>query len=153
VVVAAETDRAGLVHVAVTVERRPDGTLRIAGPPALVGGPILDPAASEPDARRAEVTDPALAEVCRRALENYLARAARNLAADLASGARVSLPDVSLRLERVRELRWTVPRRALAATVEARDADGVRFALRYELAVVRADDRWEIAALGSDPTA
>jgi hypothetical protein len=153
VLVAADTDRGGLVHLAVSVERRDDGTLRIVGEPALVGGPIVTDADPDPDARRAEVTDPALTEVCRRALGNYLSGAAGNLAADLSPTAHVSLPDLPLRLERVRALRWTVAGRSVVAAVQARDRDGVRYALRYAIDVVRARDRWEIAALATDPTA
>src|SRR4051812_2410735 len=108
VVVAADTDRRGMVHVAVDVERRGDGALRLVGAPALVGGPILDKLNADPDARRPEVADPGLSEVSRRALDNYLAGNARNLAADLSATARVSLPDLSLRLERMSDLRWTV---------------------------------------------
>jgi hypothetical protein len=153
VVVAADTDRRGLVHIAVTVARGGGGALRILGAPALVGGPLLDDADPEPDGRRSEVADPALTEVCRRALENYLAGNARNLAADLSATARVSLPDLALRLERMRDLRWTVDGRSVVAAVEARDGDGVRYRLRYAIDVVRVEDRWEIAALATDPTA
>ncbi|MEA2382312.1 MAG: hypothetical protein QOH72_2283 [Solirubrobacteraceae bacterium] len=153
VLVAADTDRRGLIHVAVTVARGRGGALRILGAPALVGGPLLDDADAEPDARRDEVADPALTEVCRRALENYLAGNARNLAADLSATARVSLPDLALRLERMRDLRWTVDGRSVVAAVEAADGDGVRYRLRYAIDVVRVEDRWEIAALATDPTA
>jgi hypothetical protein len=153
VVVAADTDRRGIVHLAVNLERRADGALRIVGPPAVVGGAILDDADTDPDARRPEVTDPALSEVSRRALDNYLAGNARNLAADLAATARVSLPDLPLRLERMSDLRWTVTGRSVAAAVEASDRDGVRYRLRYALDVVRVEDRWEISALATDPAA
>jgi hypothetical protein len=153
VVVAADTDRQGMVHVAVDVERKSDGALRLVGTPALVGGPILDDADTDPDARRAEVADPALTEVSRRALDNYLAGNARNLAADLSPAARVSLPDLPLRLERMSDLRWTVDGRSVVAAVEATDRDGVRYRLRYALEVVRVEDRWEISALATDPTA
>ena len=114
---------------------------------------MLAQARTDPDAGRPEVTDPALAEVCRRGLENYLAAAARNLAADLSPSARVSLPDVPLRLERVRGLHWDEDRATVLAAVDARDRDGVRYRLRYALAVTRTPDRWEIAAVGVDPTA
>jgi hypothetical protein len=153
VTVVADTDRSGPVHLAVTMQRRADGSLRAVGAPALVGGPLVGGAALDPDQRRPEVDEPALEDVCRRALENYLAGAGRNLAADLSAHARVTLPDVPLRLERVRGLRWIVVGGTVAAAVEVSDRDGVRYALRYELDVVRAEDRWEIAAIGTDPTA
>jgi hypothetical protein len=63
---------------------------------------------------------------------------------------RRSLPDIPLRLERGRQLHWTAARRGVIAAVDARDRDGVRYALRHELAVTRAEDRWEIAAIGED---
>jgi hypothetical protein len=153
VIVAADTDRSGIVHLAVNVERRRGGALRIVGAPALVGGPVFDDADVDPDGRRPEITDPALTEVCRRALGNYLAGNARNLAADLAPSARVSLPDVALDLEDLRDLRWTVDGRSVAAAIEARDRDGVVYRLRYALDVIRARDRWEISALATDPNA
>jgi GNAT superfamily N-acetyltransferase len=153
VVVAADIDRRGIVHLAVGVERRADGNVRIVGAPALVGGPVLDDAEVDPDARRAGVADAALSEVCRRALDNYLAGNARNLAADLSASARVSLPDLSLRLERMSDLRWSVADRGVVAAVEATDRDGVRYRLRYALDVVRVEDRWEISAVATDPTA
>ena len=37
----------------------------------------------------------------------------------------------------------------MAASVEAPTGDGVRYALRYELDVIRAADRWEIAAIAA----
>lgn len=153
VTVAADTDRLGLVHLAVTVARGADGSLRVEGPPALVGGAVVAAADADPDARAQEVDDPGMREVARRALENYLAGAARNLAADLTAAARVTLPDPPMRLVRMVALRWSVPGRVVAAAVEATDTDGVRYALRYELGVARAEDRWEIAAIGTDPTA
>jgi len=153
VVVAADTDRQGVVHLAIELERRRDGTLRIVGAPALVGGPVLAAARDEPDGGRVEVADAALTDVCRRALENYLAGNARNLAADLAVSASVSLPDVPLRLERMESLRWTVDRRSVAATVQASDRDGVRYRLRYALDVVRDGARWLVRALATDPDA
>ena len=41
--VAAQTDRSGLVHLAVDVSRDGDGTLRLGGYPALVGAPASAP--------------------------------------------------------------------------------------------------------------
>jgi hypothetical protein len=153
VTLAADTTRTGVVHLAVAVQRRGDGSLRIVGQPAIVGGPLVAPARPDADARRPAVADRALVEVCRRALGNYLAGAGTNLAADLAPEARVSLPDRALRLDRLRDMRWLVAPRSVVAAVEASDRDGVRYALRYELDVVRAGPRWEIAAIATDPRA
>jgi hypothetical protein len=44
-----------------------------------------------------------------------------------------------------------VPGSSVAAAVEARDRAGVTYRLRYEVDVVRVEDRWEIAALATDP--
>jgi hypothetical protein len=37
------------------------------------------------------------------------------------------------------------------AVVQVRDRRGGRYALEYELDVVRADGRWEVAAVQMDP--
>jgi hypothetical protein len=153
VTVAADTSRAGVLYLAVRVRRRPDGALQISGAPAFVGGPLAAPADPDPDARRREVSDRALTEVCRRALENYLAGAGRNLAADLSPAARVTLPALPLTVERMGDLRWSSAGRSVVAGVEVRDRDGVRYAQRYELDVARTADRWQIAAIGIDPSA
>jgi hypothetical protein len=104
--VATQPDRAGLVYLAVDVRRDRDATLRLGGYPALVGPPASAPANAEPDAGLREVGDAELQATVARALRNYLAGDADQLAADLAAGARVTLPDRSMRMSGVDELKW-----------------------------------------------
>jgi hypothetical protein len=148
--VAAQTDAAGVLYLTVGVVRTSAGVLALAGYPALVGAPA---AGTAPAAHLREVGEPALATVVERALRNYLAGSPGELAADLAVGARVSLPALVLRLESVGRLDWTGDGRSVVALVHAQDARGVRYTLAYELDVVRAQGRWEIAAVQMDPDA
>jgi hypothetical protein len=90
--------------------------------------------------------------VVERALRNYLADSAAELAADLTSTARVSLPAQALRLESVQRLDWSPEGgQAVSATVQAQDARGARYTLAYALDVTRVAGRWEIAAIQMDP--
>ena len=129
--------------------RKNDGALELVGAPALVGGPVVGPADADPDARRAEVADPALADVCRRALDNYLAGAARNLAADRPTAPRE--PARCPASPRTRP-RPALERRPRHGRRERRGARRRRRPLRaaLELAVIRTPERWEIAAI-DDP--
>jgi hypothetical protein len=148
--VAAQTDASGLVYLAVSVLRGPDGSLALAGYPAFVGTPASGPAQAAGASR--EVTDGHLATVIERALRNYLAGSESNLAADLAGGARVSLPAQPLSVESMARPRWAPGGgSSVLAVVQAQDARGVHYALEYEMDVVRADGRWEVAALQMDP--
>jgi Conjugative transposon protein TcpC len=149
--VAAQTDTAGLLYLTVGVARTAGGSLAIAGYPALVGAPAAAPAL--PARRLREVGEPALATVVERALRNYLADSPGELEADLAAGARVSLPGLRLRLESIGRLDWTPDGRSVAAVVHAQDARGVRYTLAYEVDVVRKQGRWEVAAVQMDPDA
>jgi Conjugative transposon protein TcpC len=152
--VAAQTDTDGLVYLTVGVERTVTGSLALSGYPAFVGAPSSEPAQSPAHLR--EVADSALGTVVQRALRNYLAVSPNELAADLTSGARVSLPDSPLSLESVQRLDWTEPvagaTGSVLALVEAQDGRGVQYTLAYELEVTRAQGRWEIAAVQMDPT-
>ena len=99
-----------------------------------------------------EVSDPALRTVVERALRNYLAGSAAELAADLTSTARVSLPAQALSLESVQRLSLSPEGgQALSAIVLAQDARGARYTLAYALDVDRVAGRWEIAAIQMDP--
>jgi hypothetical protein len=149
--VAAQTDTAGLLYVTVGVARAPGGGLALSGYPALVGPPAT--AGSAPAPRLAEVSEPALRTVVERGLRNYLAGSRGELEADLAPSARVSLPELALRLESMGRLAWTADRASVSALVRVRDARGVRYELAYELDVVHEPDRWEIAAVQMDPNA
>ena len=147
--VAAQTDAEGLLYLSVTVEREADGTLRLADYPALVGAPAS--AGAAPQLHLREVEEPALATVVERAIRNYLAGSAEDLAADLTGRARVSLPAIALSLESVQRLDWTEVGRSVLAVVHAQDARGTEYVLAYELDVDRTQGRWEISAVQTDP--
>jgi hypothetical protein len=149
--VAAQTDTAGLLYLTVPVARTSNGGLALAGYPAFVGAPAAGPAQSAGHLR--EVDDPALATVVQRALRNYLAASSSELAADLASGTRVSLPGMPLSLESMQRLDWAPEGSAVLATVQAQDGRGVGYALAYELDVVHEQGRWEVSAVQMDPDA
>jgi hypothetical protein len=148
--IATQTNTAGLLYLTVGVVRRPGGALALAGYPAFVGPPAAGPADVAEGLR--EVHEPALETVVARALRNYLAAAGGELAADLSSGAQVSLPVQALSLEAVLRLDWSPEGGdAVSAVVQAQDARGTRYTLTYELDVVRDAGRWEIAAIQMDP--
>jgi hypothetical protein len=147
--VAAQTDTAGLLHLTVRVVRRADGSLAIDGYPAFVGAPASGPAQLQ--AGLAEVGDAQLVVVVERALRNYLAQSPNELAADLAGGARVSLPELALSLESVLHLVWSPDRRSVRAVVQASDARGVQYTLDYELDVTVVAGRWEVGAVQMNP--
>ncbi len=149
--VAAQTIPAGLLYLTVSVVRTSDGRLALAGYPAFVGPPATSPA--QRGERLREATEPALATVVVRALRNYLAGADGDLAADLTSDARVSVPTLSLTLNSLQHLFWAGDHRSVLAEVQAHDDRGVRYLLGYELDVVYAQGRWEISAVQMDPTA
>ena len=147
--VAAQTDAAGLVYLAVGVLRAADGTLALSGYPAFVGAPAEG--GVRLPARAPTVTDADLIAVVRRAVRNYLAASPEELAADLSEGARVAVPSIALTLEAVQSLAWSDDRRSILAVVQARDARGTRYTLGYELDVVELNRRWEISAIEMDP--
>jgi len=147
--VAAQTDTVGLLYLTVGVARRSDGALALIGYPAFVGAPTAAPAQASEHA--AEVSDPELVTVVERALRNYLAASPVELAADLSSGARVSVPGAALTLQSTQQLAWKPDRRSVVATVLAQDARGAHYTLAYELDVTEVDGRWEIAAIQMDP--
>ena len=147
---AAQTDTAGLLYLTVSVARTHEGGLVLVGYPAFVGPPSSGPAIGFGQLR--EVQDPALATVVGRALRNYLADAQGELAADLSSEARVSLPALSLRLVSVQRLDWVPAGSSVLAVVQAQESRGAQYTLAYELDVVREQGRWEISAIQTDPT-
>lgn len=149
--VAAATDTAGLLYLAVTVVRSVAGGVQLIGYPALVGPPSAGSA--RPTPRLREVADHGLATVIERALRNYLGNAPAELAADLARGARVSLPTLTLSLESIERLDWTPDGSSVLAVARAQDGRGVHYTLAYELEVRRAQGRWEIVAVEMDPGA
>ncbi len=84
-------------------------------------------------------------------MRNYLAGSASELAADLAPGARVSLPGEGLALQSLQSLQWAPGAGAVLAVVQAQDQRGAQYTFSYELDVARAQGRWEIAAIQMDP--
>jgi hypothetical protein len=147
--VAADTDTGGLLYLTVRVGRGAGGSLLLEGYPAFVGAPSS--AAAPQPASLPEVSEPALTTVVARAMRNYLAGSAGELAADLSAGARVSLPPDVLTLESVQHLGWVESGRTVAAQVQAHDERGVQYLLDYELDVAREQGRWEVAAIQTDP--
>jgi len=119
------------------------------GYPAFVGPPSSVPGSLPAPAH--ELDEPALGTVVTRALRNYLAGSAGDLAADLTSQARVSLPVAALTLDSVQHLYWTEVGRTVSMVVQAHDERGVEYLLAYELDVARQQGRWEVAAIQTDP--
>ena len=151
--IAVQTDTAGLVYLTVDVLREAGGPLALGGYPAIVGAPASAPAELAHGGRLREVEDPALETVLRRALRNYLADSASELAADLSSGARVALPGpgLALSLRSVIQLDWAPGGGAVLASVAAGDERGTQYTLAYEVDVTRTQGRWEISAIQTDP--
>jgi hypothetical protein len=151
--VAAQTDDAGLRYLTVSVVRTAAGSLALGGYPAFVGAPASGPAQTQAQSQGREVGEPALTTVVARALRNYLAASASELAADLTADAHVSLPAAALSLETVQRLSWAPGAGAVLAVVTAQDVRGTRYTLAYELDVARVQGRWEISAIQMDPDA
>jgi hypothetical protein len=147
--VAVETDTDGLLYLTVPVARLANGRLALSGYPAFVGPPAAAPAQLAGSSH--EIDDQALALVVSRALRNYLAGSPDELAADLTSGARVSLPTQPLVLASVERTTWTSDGRSVLALVRAGDRRGVQYTLGYELDVSRSQGRWEVSAVQMDP--
>ncbi|MFZ2113816.1 MAG: conjugal transfer protein [Solirubrobacteraceae bacterium] len=147
--VAAQTDTTGLLYLTVGVIREADGELALAGYPAFVGPPAATGAVAPMHLR--EVEDPALETVVIRALRNYLARAESELAADLAAGARVSLPAQMFALQSLDSLDWSSSGRSVLVTLRARDERGTQYTLAYELGVRLSAGRWEISTIQTNP--
>jgi hypothetical protein len=137
-------------YLAVTVARDPAGRLWVAGAPAVVGPPLT---ASGTDERpEIEVDDAALKTVVGRVMRHYLARDAGDLAADLAAHTALTLPPSHLFVEELFAVTWIETGSRVAATVVARDRDGDRMTLRYELPVLRSGGRWLVRGVHVNPT-
>ena len=146
--IAAQTS-AGLLYLTVGVTRTAAGALALSGYPAFVGAPASSPPVAPAHLRAVE--DPALQTVVRRGLSNYLTGAATDLAADLAPGAAVSPPPISLQLvyDRTREL--GAGRRLGPRDRPGLDDRGARYVLTYELDVDLSHGRWELSAIQTEP--
>jgi hypothetical protein len=151
VLIAAGTSN-GQLHLSVPVSRNDQGFLGVAGFPAVVGPPPVnttDPARASGTER--DVEDEGLLRVAQRAVTNFLAGEQENLLADLTPDAVVSLPELRLRVTDVRRTTWVTPQKTVAVEVEAQDARGDDWTLRY-LLEVRLSDRWFVRSLHLDPT-
>jgi len=136
-------------YLAVLVGRDAQSRLVVYGPPAIVGPPPSVQSSVRDSSR--EVTDTGLVRVVRRVLGNYLRGERDDVAADLAVGARMSVPATRIRPRPVEAVSWLVPGRRVAALLSARLADGDLVELRYELGVVRAGGRWLVSQIHVDP--
>lgn len=123
------------IFLAITVRHEPGRPLSVVGYPALVGAPAIDTHPVEP--ARDAVTDPEVSQVVGRVLRNYLAGSAPDLRADLADDAQVTLPTVSLSVQRVGPLDWVSGpgSGAVLATAVAEDGEGATYTLTYELGI------------------
>jgi hypothetical protein len=136
-VAAGVSDQPAPIFLAVTVRHDPGRPLSVVGYPALVGAPAIDARPAEP--AREAVTEPEVAQVVERVLRNYLAGSARDLRADLTGDAQVTLPTLSLKVERVGPIDWVAGpgSGAVLATAVAEDAEGATWTLAYELGIAR----------------
>jgi hypothetical protein len=148
VTIAAQTTRR-LVYLSVPITRDARSFLAVSGYPAFVGPPATT---NRPTSRpEDEVEDPQLKAVVERAVTNYLARANRNLLADLTPGAVVSLPPQALDVKSVDTVTWVKAPGRVAAEVAAVDDNKDTWTLRYELDVLKRD-RWYVRSVEIDPT-
>ncbi len=141
----------GLLYLTVGVKRTSTGALALTGYPALVGAPASGPAIAARSLRPLEDHD--LETVVRRALTNYLAGTTSELAADLTVGAAVSSLGTPLQLIGIVRDGWAPGDGSVEATIEASDSRGARYTLSYELDVTRAQGRWEVSAIQTEPDA
>ncbi|MBS1861708.1 MAG: conjugal transfer protein [Actinobacteria bacterium] len=148
VLVVAETS-AGTQYLSVPVARGERGLLAVVSYPALVGPPATDTA--EAALTLSAIEDKGLETVVSRGLRNYLTGQATNLRADLTAEAVVSLPTQPLEVSAIDSFDWLVPKRTVAVRVEAKDAQGARLTLTYQVGVVRRV-RWYIDSIQVDPT-
>jgi len=139
----------GVIDLAVPVAWDDEGRMVVPAAPALVGPPLT--ATTAAGAVERDVEDAQLRAVCERVVRNYLAADRQDLQADLAPGARVSLPALRLHLRSVEEVTWASPSR-VAVSVDAARPGGALAALRYELAVSRPAGRWLVESVVVDPT-
>ncbi len=136
ITVAAQlSTQAAPVYLAVTVRHPAGQPLSLAGYPGFVGAPSIDTGSAAVAGE--QVSDPALLEVVKRVIRNYLARSAANLRADLTPEATVTLPTIALTLQGVEAVDWVgAPGSgAVLVTVTAADAHGATYTLAYELGI------------------
>lgn len=137
VTVEAQTDD-GTIYLAVFVTDQ-RGQLKVLDAPAIVGAPRTAPPGRPPTEYEAGV--PALQTVVTRALRHYVRGDATDLAADMA-GAIPPVPDNGFTAIEIEPITWVRRGRTVAARALITSPKGLRFAARYELAVVRRAGRW-----------
>lgn len=123
------------VYLAVTVEHQSGQGLVLMSYPSFVGAPVVESSAAPP--ARTSVEDRAVSAVVKRVVTNYLAGSAPNLKADLTPDSVVSMPTVTLTVQRVDEIAWVgAPgSSAVLATVTGADERGATYSLTYELGI------------------
>lgn len=145
--IAAYTVPQGVLYLTVPVLHKPGNPVSLAGYPSFVGPPAARSAQPVLEAGP-EVQDSSLRTVVQRALGNYLARAATDLAADLAPGASISPPQQGLALEALQSLTWASGQQdTVVAQIVALGPGGARYTLAYEVKVFDVAGRWEVAAI------
>lgn len=151
IVVYAETDTQETFYLAVPVERVGEGAMSITDYPSLVGPPQI---AQRAITDRAEVEDEDIVEVVRRGLGNYLALEDRNLRADLAPEAEISMPPTAMRMGSLEGVVWAdgPDGGAVLITANARAADRSTYTLTYELGLERRGGRVLISFIEVIPT-
>jgi hypothetical protein len=128
------------LYLAVGVRHDPGAGLSLTGYPAFVGAPAIEQAAPSP--ALSPVAEDDVATVAARALRNYLAGSARNLKADLAPSARISLPTLRLAVTDVESVEWigAPGTGAVLVTVLAEDPRAAAtYTLAYELGIERRE--------------
>ena len=151
IVVYAETDDGEHFYLAVPIERASGSAMTISGYPSFVGPPVVS---RRPTHERTELEDPEILGVARRALANYLAASGRNLRADLALGAEISMPPNPLRMAAVEDANWAdgPASGAVLLTVRAVASDRSSYELTYELGVASSAGRTLITFIEVVPT-
>jgi len=126
-------------YLAIPVRHPHNGRVSLGGYPSFVGSPLVDTTAQSQSLE--DVSNRVISEVVTRVLRNYLDASAANLRADLSDDAIVTLPTVSMHLERLDQLAWLggTNSSAVLATVTARDSKHVTYTLTYEVGIVHGD--------------
>jgi hypothetical protein len=137
-------------YLAVPVARDPSGALAIAGYPAFVGPPAVNE--SYAAASQRSVGEPALVAMVTRLMTNYLDDDAQDLQADLAAGARVSLPTAAMSVVHVASVTWVRANTVVEVQVTARDSAQSTFSLSYEVGVTERE-RWYATSIAVNPSA
>lgn len=136
-------------YLAVPVARDGSGAMTVSNYPSFVGAPSTQTNPLSPPA--ATVEDQELEAVVERALTNYLAGDANDLAADLMPGTQVTYPPNQLQvIGSPGQLTWASPGTVLI-TVQAQDQQGATYTLAYEVGVQKTQ-RWYVNSIAVIPS-